>query len=185
MRALRHIPRTVWPIIVLLVTLPLILYWPFVFGGKAIFWGTPLLQFWPWRHFAAQELRAGRLPLWNPYTGNGTPLLADHQSAVLYPLNLIFWLFPVERAMGFSLALHAVLAGLAMFALARDLEVSRAGSVVAALAFMFSGYMVARGSFLTEVSALPWLPLMWLYGGRVCALGSGILGLLKSRLSRR
>jgi hypothetical protein len=166
-RALRRIPRTIWPILALLVTLPLILYWPFVFGGKAIFWGTPLLQFWPWRHFAAQELRAGRLPLWNPYAGNGTPLLADHQSALLYLPNLIFWLFPVEWAMGLSLALHATLAGLAMFALARDLEVSHAGGVVAALAFMFSGYMVARGAFLTEVSALPWLPLMWLYGGRL------------------
>jgi hypothetical protein len=151
----------------LLAALSLVLYWPFVLGGKAIFWGTPLLQFWPWRHSAAGELRAGRVPLWNPYTGNGTPLLADHQSAVLYPLNLIFWLFPVERAMGLSLALHAVLAGLAMYALARDLEVSRVGSAVAALAFMFSGYMVARGSFLTEVSALPWLPLMWLHGGRL------------------
>ena len=159
--------RTSWAIGVLLVALPLILYWPFVFGGQTLFWGTPLLQFWPWRHFAAGELHAGRIPLWNPYAGNGGPLLADHQSAVLYLLNLIFWLLPVERAMGLSLVIHAMLAGGAMYALARDLEVSRLGSLVAALAFMFSGYMVARGSFLTEISALPWLPLLWLFGGRL------------------
>ncbi len=151
----------------LILLLPLILYWPFVFGGKTIYWGTPLLQFWPWRTFAAEELRAGRLPLWNPYAGNGVPLLADHQSAILYPLNLIFWFLPVERAMGLSLVLHAVLAGAAMAALARDLQISRLGSLAAALAFMFSGYMVARGSFLTEVSALPWIPLLWLFGRRL------------------
>jgi hypothetical protein len=167
MRVLRRIPRSAVLIAMLFVVLSTILYWPFVVGGKALFWGTPMLQFWPWRRFAAQELRAGRLPLWNPHTGNGTPLLADHQSAVLYPPNLIFWLMPVERAMGLSVALHAVLAGLAMYALSRDLGLTRGGGVVAALAFMFSGYMVARGSFLTEVSALPWLPLLWLYGGRL------------------
>lgn len=156
-----------WGIPVLLIILPLILYWPLVFGGETVYWGTPLLQFWPWRTFAAEELRAGRLPLWNPYAGNGGPLLADHQSAILYPLNLIFWFLPVERAMGLSLVLHAVLAGAAMAALARELQVSRLGSLVAALAFMFSGYMVARGAFLTEVSALPWIPLLWLFGRRL------------------
>jgi hypothetical protein len=167
-RSLRTISRPFWSVAALLVVvLSTVLYWPFVLGGKVVFWGTPMLQFWPWREFAARELRAGRLPLWNPYAGNGTPLLADHQSAVLYPLNLIFWLLPVERAMGLSLALHAVLAGLTMYALARELALSRVGSLVAALAFMLSGYMVARGSFLTEVAALPWLPLMWLYGGRL------------------
>ena len=159
--------RVRWLIAALLVVLPLIAYWPVVFGGKVVFWGTPALQFWPWRTFAAQELRAGRMPLWNPYAGAGTPLLANHQSAILYPLNVLFWLLPVERAMGLSLALHAILAGVTMYALARDLGLTRIGSVVAALAFMFSGYMVARGAFLTEVSALPWLPLLWLYGRRL------------------
>jgi hypothetical protein len=145
----------------------LILYGPFVFGGKTLFWGTALLQFWPWRRFAAEELHAGRLPLWNPYAGSGVPLLANHQSAVLYPPNVLFWVMPVERAMGLSLALHAILAGLAMYALVRELGVSRLGGTVAALAFSLSGYMVSRGSFLTEVSALPWLPLMWLYTRRL------------------
>ena len=70
MRKLGRIPRASL-IAVLLVVLPLILYAPFVFGGKAIFWGTPLLQFWPWRTYAAQELRAGRLPLWNPQSDFG------------------------------------------------------------------------------------------------------------------
>lgn len=156
-----------WWVPIPIVLLSLLLYWPFVFGGKTLFWGTALLQFWPWRQLAAEQMSAGQLPLWNPFSGSGVPLLADHQTAIFYPLNLIFWLLPVERAMGLSLVLHAILAGLAMYALARELQVSRLGGLVAALAFAFSGYMVARGSFLTEISALPWLPLLWLYGRRV------------------
>jgi hypothetical protein len=54
-----------------------------------------------------------------------------------------------------------------MYALARDLGTSRLGAAVTALAFAFSGYMVARGSFLTEIAALAWLPLLWLCGERL------------------
>jgi hypothetical protein len=151
----------------LLVLVPLLLYWPLVWGEKAIFWGTASLQFWPWRRFAVQELAAGRIPLWNPYTGNGGPLLADHQSAVFYPLNLIWAIVPADHAMGLSLFLHVVLAGWLMYALARELRLSRLGGLVAALAFACSSYMVARGSFLTEISALPWLPLLWFAGRRL------------------
>lgn len=151
-----------WGIWLLILALPLILYGPFLFGEGRLFWGTPALQFWPWRQFAADELRAGRLPLWNPNIGSGAPQLADHQSAVLYPPNVIFWLLPVPYAMGLSLTLHAILAGAGMVALARDLGLSRLAAMIAALCLMFSGYMVARGAFLTEVAAIAWLPLLWL-----------------------
>lgn len=159
--------RTNWPVLLALVLLPMILYWPFLLGNKALFWGTPLLQFWPWRQFAVDELRAGRLPLWNPYAGCGVPLLADHQTALFYPPNLIYLILPVERAMGVSLYLHAVLAGLAMAVFLRGLGRSRLAAMVGATAFMLSSYLVARGSFLTEVSAIAWLPLLWLYGRRL------------------
>jgi hypothetical protein len=155
------------PFAALALATALLLYAPFVFRGRVLYWGTAMWQFWPWRSFAASELRAGRVPLWNPYAGNGVPLLADHQTAVFYPLNIVFWLLPVERAMGYSLILHAILAAVTMYALARDLEVRHLGSAVAGIAFAFSGYMVARGSFLTEIAALPWLPLIWLFGRRL------------------
>src|SRR3954469_21937586 len=36
-------------------------------------------------------VRAGELPLWNPWSDGGQPLLADPQSAIWYPLN---WVLP-------------------------------------------------------------------------------------------
>jgi hypothetical protein len=162
--------------LVVLVLVPAILYGPFMWPagearGQALFWGTPLLQFWPWRQFAVDELRAGRLPLWNPFTGCGGPLLADHQTALFYPLNLIYLILPVARAMGVSLYLHAVLAGWAMRRFLRELGRSHLGALLGALAFMLSSYLVARGSFLTEVNAIAWLPLLWLCGRRLLESG--------------
>jgi hypothetical protein len=80
--------------------MPLILFWRIVFAGRVLFWGVPLLQFYPWQQFAAEMWRSGNVPLWNPFVGNGAPLAANLQSAVFYPLNILYLLLPVERAMG-------------------------------------------------------------------------------------
>ena len=37
---------------------------------------NPILQFIPWRYLAWQMLSNGHLPLWNPLSGMGAPLLA-------------------------------------------------------------------------------------------------------------
>src|SRR5437763_11395176 len=48
----------------------------------------PVRQQYPWR-FLATELETNmQMPLWNPYNFSGTPLLANFQSAVFYPLNI-------------------------------------------------------------------------------------------------
>ena len=70
-----------------------------------------IAQYYPWRHFAAESLRSGHLPLWNPYQFCGTPFLANGQSAVLYPPNLLFWVLPVAVAFAWSAWLHLALTG--------------------------------------------------------------------------
>jgi len=83
---------------VILITAPLILFTPVVLTGKALFWGTPALQFVPWRDFAWNILKSGNLPLWNPMLGMGAPLIANYQSAIFYPPNWLLFLF--ERLTG-------------------------------------------------------------------------------------
>jgi hypothetical protein len=147
--------------------LPLILFWPLVFGGKVLYWGTPLLQFYPWRKLAVDIIRSGHVPLWNHYLGNGTPLAANLQSAVFYPLNLIYLLIPVERAMGYSAVVHVILAGLFMYLYGRTIRLSRFASLVAALGYMFSGFLISRLGFLSMTSATPWLPLLFCLAERL------------------
>ena len=154
------------PISVILI-LPLVLFWPLVFGGEVLYWGTPLLQFYPWRKLAVDMVRSGHVPLWNHYLGNGTPLAANLQSAVFYPLNLIYLVIPVERAMGYSAVLHVILAGLLMYLYGRTIRLSRFASLVAALSYMFSGFLVSRLGFLSMTSAAPWLPLLFCLAERL------------------
>ncbi|HEC22446.1 MAG TPA: hypothetical protein ENI95_05975, partial [Chloroflexi bacterium] len=152
------------PLIVLVASL-LILFYRLLLG-EVIFWGVPLLQFYPWREMAFGLLRRGQLPLWNPLVGNGAPLLANYQVAVLYPPNWLNLLIPTEYAMGLIGVLHLVWGGLGMVAYLRRLGVERLGQGVGALAFALSGYLLGRFGFLSITSTVPWLPwLMWAIDG--------------------
>jgi hypothetical protein len=134
--------------------------------GEVLFWGTPSLQFYPWREMASSALRRGRLPLWNPLVGNGAPLLANYQTAVFYPPNWLNLILPTEHLMGWLGMLHLVWAGLGMIAYLRRLGIDRLGQGVGALAYALSGYLVSRFGFLSITSAAPWLPwLLWALDG--------------------
>lgn len=146
--------------VALLGGLPLVLYAPLLFGGKVLYWGVYLLQFYPWRQLAVEQIRAGHWPLWNPYLGAGTPLAANLQTAAFYPPNLLFLLMPVERAFGWELAIHVALAGLFAYYLARTLGLTSFGSLVSGLGYGLGGYVVARWVFPSMVYAAAWLPLM-------------------------
>src|SRR3989344_1109332 len=52
----------------------------------------PVRQQYAWRDLAVSQIKRGSLPLWNPYSFSGTPLLANFQSAVFYPLNILYFL---------------------------------------------------------------------------------------------
>ncbi len=143
-----------------LIVLPLVLYARFLFGGRVLYWGVYLLQFYPWRQLAVEQIQAGHWPLWNPYLGAGAPLAANLQTAAFYPLNVLFLLMPVERAFGWELALHVALAGLFAYCLGRTLGLDRFGALVTGLAYGLGGYLVAHWVFPSMVYAITWLPLL-------------------------
>src|SRR5579864_5178841 len=66
-------------------------------------------EFVAWRAFLADALRAGHLPLWNPFTYGGQPFLTGFEPAVLYPLNLVFLLLPLAPALNFTVLLHLII----------------------------------------------------------------------------
>ena len=143
-----------------LIILPLVLYARFLFGGRVLYWGVYLLQFYPWRQLAVEQIQAGHWPLWNPYLGAGAPLAANLQTAAFYPLNVLFLLMPVERAFGWELALHVMLAGLFAYYLGRALGMDRFGALITGLTYGMGGYLVARWVFPSMVYAITWLPLL-------------------------
>lgn len=116
-------------------------------------------QFLVWRDFAANEIRQGRLPLWNPWAAAGRPLLANSQSAVFSPYHVGHYVFGERVGALWSAAARFLVAGFGMWVLARRLNLSEAGAAFAAVSFAFSAPIVIglghpHGAGYT---ALPWL----------------------------
>ena len=118
-----------------------------------------IAQYYPWRLFAARALRDGHLPLWNPHQFCGTPFLANGQSAVLYPPNLLFWLLSVARAFGWSALLHLVLAGWFAYLFLRTIHLGRFGAITGAVVWQASSFLVAWLHLPTVLCTVTWLPL--------------------------
>lgn len=118
-----------------------------------------IAQFYPWRVHYSRSLIDGEIPLWNPHQFSGTPFAANAQTAVFYPLNLLFVLFSPTRAFGVSAFLHLFLAGVFAFLLARSLGIGRFGATIAGITYEFSAFMIVWLELPTLINVATWLPL--------------------------
>ena len=170
-----------------LLILPLLLFWPVIFGGKTLLPADNLFAFEPWRSFADQFgisvphnellsdlilenyawkrfivecIEARQLPLWNPYIFAGVPFLAAGQHSALYPFSILFYIMPIARAYGYFTVLQFFLAGLFMYIFARTIGIDRFGAFVAAITYAFSALFVVRVVFTMIIAAMAWLPLL-------------------------
>ena len=179
-----------------LLLLPFLLFWQ-------VWWPDPAhrlvfadgdftQQHYPMRTFVAQEYRAGRLPLWSPYTFSGTAVAAESTYATFYPLGLwevIFrqlplWALEIEALI--ELGLAAVFTCLLVQRLTGRLE----AGILAGLTFGLGGFLTSYPMLqLVILQAALWLPAgLWLLEGGLqhralsevalagAALGMGLLG---------
>ncbi len=116
-------------------------------------------QIYPWKHFTIETLKTGQIPLWNPYSFSGTPHLANYQSAVLSPFNLLFFLLSFVDAWSVLVLLQPLLAGIFMYLLMRALNVKKTGSMISSIAFMFCGFITTWLGYATLGYAILFLPL--------------------------
>lgn len=99
-------------------------------------------QIYIWKDFAASMFKAGQVPLWNPYTFTGQPLLANFQSSVFYPLNILYLFFNSRVAWILLIIVQPLLAGLFTYLFLRSLKVSYISAIFGSTAFMFSSYLI-------------------------------------------
>jgi hypothetical protein len=133
--------------------------------GKAYLWEDFVYQWFPFRQFAAASLARGELPLWNPYTFNGMPFLAEVQTEVFYLPMMLLTLFLRDGKLGvFWLELmnvvQYVIAAGGMFLLARSLGARRIPALVAGITFGFSGFMVLHAIHQVITGVVAWYPLV-------------------------
>jgi len=138
-----------------------------ILAGTALFFthdiaGSDLWHLnYPMKHYYQAALRDGRLPLWCPQLGTGFPLHAEGQVGALYPLNLVLYaVLPLPLAFNWSIALTTALAAAFSSMFARQVGAGRAGSLLAALVFAFSGFFVTHLKHVNMTTVAAWAPLL-------------------------
>lgn len=166
-----------------LVLVTVAFFWPLMFTESWIpKGGGDLASFlYPTYAFGARWIRRGVIPLWNPHLYLGMPFVADNQSGLFYPLNLLaFSLLPkvTYGAVEWMAVAHLLLAGLFTYLLLRDLpsvrvvlsstsvpergmpRIGRIPATAGAIAYMFSDLFVVHPGNLNIIATAAWLPLV-------------------------
>ncbi len=168
-----------WPIGILIL-LGLLFFWPLALQPDAVLY-SPYSDFInyhiPVKHFLVRSWQQdGELPLWCPGQFSGMPFIHDPQVSAFYPPHAVLYLLPVEHlgaACSWLIVLHVAIAGLCMFAYARQRGLEKFPALLAALGFMFAGkwllHMLVGGHF--NIAPLAWLPLVLLWLERAVTRG--------------
>jgi len=163
-----EVGRDLLPVATLLA-LTLAFFWKIVFTNLILVGLDVFTYFYPYKAYAAEVVRQGRLPLWNPYLFMGVPFLANIQSALFYPLNFPLYWLPVPRMVSYSIVLHVFLAGLFAYFYARlSLGLRRGGAWLAAAVFALSGFVGAQVGHVNQLNCSIWLPLLFLLFDLAC-----------------
>ena len=121
-------------------------------------------QFVHWRGFGFGEIARGNLPLWNPHIYCGAPFLAGFQSALLYPLNVLYLMLPLAKAINWGIALHAFLGGLFFYLWAFRRGLHPLACFLAGAEFIFCApcFLHIYAGHLPNLCTMIWAPLLFL-----------------------
>lgn len=145
-------------------------YFPWSGGGfagfdpwtqyKALNTVDVIKQFYPWKVFAIDMLRQGVWPLWNPYSFSGMPLIANLQSGIFFPTNLVYLILPVLWGWVGNVMFQLVLFGVFFYLFLRSEKLSRLSSVFGAVVGMNLSYITLWHWQLVITQSLLFLPLI-------------------------
>ncbi len=167
-----HTPRTKdWLARLFLLLLPPIFFWRETLGWLTLGDQDAVFWFFPAYKFAAEQIRSGSFPLWNPNQYGGIPFFSEWQSGTLDPLNWIHWIGATSRTLTLSIELSFAVALLAMFSYARSLGFTRRASIFAAVIFGLSGFLVGRTLYPGFVRIVALAPLALCFTERLSQRG--------------
>ena len=111
-----------------------------------------------WKQMAIDQIKNLQWPLWNPYSFTGTPLLANYQSAALYPFNFLL-LLPKYFGWGLFIFLQTLFAALGMYLLLSLWLPFKLARLTGSLIFALGGLMTTWVEFGTAVWGIAYLPI--------------------------
>ncbi|MCL5958583.1 MAG: YfhO family protein, partial [Chloroflexi bacterium] len=155
----------------ILAVLTALFYYNIAFTDRILSNYDLFTYFYPYRAFAAEALRSGHIPLWNPFIFVGVPFLGNIQTAVFYPVNLVVYLLGLDapHSINVLILLHVFLAGFCMYAFAKiSVGLDHTSSVLAGIVFMFSGFLSQQVGHINQQNAAAWIPVIFLFFDLAC-----------------
>lgn len=132
------------------------------------FTGSDLLDLhYPFKVALAESFRHFSVPLWLPNLSLGFPLLAEGQTGVFYPLNLLYVFLPTFFALNYSIIITFIIAGVGTYFYCQRLGFSRFSSLVSAIIIVFSAFFVTRAKHLNMIAVAAWVPFLFYFTKRL------------------
>ena len=113
----------------------------------------------PWRVVWSEQVAAGHLPLWDPSSNQGRPLLANPNAMALYPGSALFLVLAPETAAAWHIAGHHLLLLLACYLVARRAGASAGAAALGAAATGSAGVAFSLVTLLNSQASLAWATL--------------------------
>jgi hypothetical protein len=152
-----------WLVTVLLAVGIAFGFWWLLAVGGGLIGGDVYAYYLPQKAYLADALRNGEIPLWNNRGGYGYPLLAESQTALLYPTTIpLFWWFDLNTAYNAQQLLHYAFAFVAVVGYARRIGLSPNAARFAAIVFVY-GWFPPRICLEWAIVTGAWLPVvLWM-----------------------
>lgn len=178
------VKRALFPLVLILAAPPVLLY---------TLWQNPLSAgeddvgyYYPLRQMVGQSLREGHWPIENPFEATGVPLMADPQSAVLFPATWLFAVLDGRTAYALSIFIAFWIAGGGAYLYLRRIGLMRPAALFGCLAFMFCGFMVGHRVHLSLIHSAAFLPWgLWCLEGLRRSGAAAAVGALPARAGQR
>ena len=116
-------------------------------------------QIYPWKTLVIDSLKNMEIPLWNPYNFSGSPLFANSQSSVLYPLNLLYFILPFDIGWATQVISQVLLALIFTYLYCRSIGRSIYGATFSAISYSVCLFMATFLEYNTIGHIMALLPL--------------------------
>ncbi len=146
-------------------------FWIFLFrnlltGASWLYDDFPYV-YYPGKVLAAVSLANGIMPFWNPYSFGGMPFLADPQIAVFYPVTYLLRFFVSGGMLSplvvqISVLIHFLIVSVSAYFLGKELKFNNFASLIFALMFSYSSFIVLHVIHMNILETAVWLPLIYL-----------------------
>ena len=172
----------------ILTVIFIVIYWPIFFDNKVPFPGDLLIgAYYPWldykwgtitgvavknpdlsdvfshilplKYLAVDIIKSGHLPLWNTFSFSGSPLLANYNSAPLFPANILLFL-PKYYSWSMYIFFQSLFAAFGLYLFVKKYSKNIYIKITASLIFSLSTLMTTWTEFgggVWAMAILPWI----------------------------